>query len=384
MGSIKKRVLIFSDWFLPGYKAGGPIKSLSNLVHTLNSDFEIFLACGDRDYLETAPYKGIELNKWLDNYGIKLIYLPPKNQQINTLVSIIDKLNPEVVYINGIFSRPFSINPLLALRKSKRKIIVAPRGMLAKGALSVKAFKKALFLNFAKLLRLYDNVLFHATSEQEKSDISRYYPQNKIRVIPNLPAPILKKRRSRKKKTENSINILCIARIAPEKNIDFVLDCLPGLSPEISVKMDFIGSVYDKTYMKKCISKSKSLPENIQVRFLDSKTPTEIEAFYEQAHLFFLPTLGENYGHAIVESIRANIPVLISDKTPWRDLDDDRLGAEYPLNEYSKFTSFIEKLAGMNESEYHQYSKGIASRFSTRVDLKGNISSYKELFNAEG
>jgi len=384
MGLANRRVLIFSDWFLPGYKAGGPIRSLSNLINSLKNDFEIYLVCGDRDYLETDPYTGIEQNKWLNNYGIRLIYLPPKNQQINTFVSIIDKLNPEAVYINGLFSKSFSINPLLALRKTKRKIIVAPRGMLAKGALSIKALKKTLFLNFAKLFKLYDNVLFHATSEQEKSDISKYFPRNAVQLIPNISVPDVKTNTRSKKKAENSLKVLCIARIAPEKNIDFALECLSGLKPEIKIEMDFIGSVYDKDYMKKCISKSNSLPRNIEVRFLGSKRHSELEKFYKEAHLFFLPTLGENYGHAIVEAMCANIPVLISDKTPWKALDDDQLGAEYPLTEYLKFINFIEKIAFMDASSYQKYTKNLASRFSRRVDLKGTISSYKELFNAEG
>jgi len=384
MGSIKKRVLIFSDWFLPGYKAGGPIRSLSNLVHQLNKGFDLFLVCSDRDYLEDQPYKNIELNKWVENYGIKLLYLPPENQKVNTFTSIIHKLDPDAVYINGIFSRTFSINPLLALRKSHRRIIVAPRGMLAKGAISIKAFKKGLFLKFARLLNLYENVQFHATSEQEKKDIARYFPGNSIELIPNLPASGMNIRSGHKKKKPNSLEVVCIARIAPEKNIHFALDCLKFVDKPSEIKMNFIGSTYNKKYMERCEFKCRSLPNHVDVCFLDSKNPEEISSFYKNSHLFFLPTLGENYGHAIVEALANNIPVLISDKTPWKELEKDRLGAEYPLSNQSNFARFIEKLAAMTEAEYNAYAKGIGSRFTKRVDLKGNISSYKELFNEEG
>jgi len=384
MESIKKRVLIFSDWFLPGYKAGGPIRSLSNLVHYLNKEFDLFLVCSDRDYLEEQPYQNIELNKWIENYGIRLLYLPPENQKVNTFTSIIYRLDPDVVYINGIFSRTFSINPLLALRKSSRRIIVAPRGMLAKGALSIKAFKKLLFLKFARLLNLYENVQFHATSEQEEKDISKHFPGRGIEVIPNLPATGVNVRFAHKKKQTNSLEVLCVARIAPEKNIHYALDCLKAVDKSVEIKMNFIGSTYDKKYMERCESRSKSLAGNVIVRFLDSKNPEEFLPFYRKSNLFFLPTLGENYGHAIVEALANNIPVLISDKTPWLELEKDQLGAEFPLLDESVFARFIEKLAVMSESEYNAYAKGIASRFSKRVDLKGNISSYKELFNEEG
>lgn len=384
MGSNKKRILIFTDWFLPGYKAGGPIRSLANLIRHLNHELEIFLACGDRDYLDDRPYDKVELNTWIDVYGIKLIYLPPSNQQINTYSSIIDRLNPDVVYINGIFSKSFSINPLIALKGSKRRVIVAPRGMLAKGAMSIKAFKKKAFLNFAKVSRLYENVHFHATSKQEKIDISRRFPRNNITFIPNLPTSAPNKKHDRKEKKPGEIRLISVARIAPEKNIDFALDTLKELDDSLNVEMTFIGSVYDQKYMQKCVSKSNILPDSFELSFTGSKSPEEIKSYYKRAHLFFLPTRGENYGHAIVEALDHNLPVLISDKTPWSNLKEDRLGADYPLDNLSDFGEFIESVARMDEAEYNSYTEGLAQRFSKRVDLKGNISSYKELFNAKG
>jgi glycosyltransferase involved in cell wall biosynthesis len=384
MESTKKRLLVFSDWFLPGYKAGGPIRSLANLVEHIQRDFEIFLVCGDRDYMDNKPYPGIKPNVWVEKYGIKLIYLPPENQQINTCSSIIDRLNPDLVYINGIFSKPFSINPLLALRNSRRKVIVAPRGMLAKGALGIKPFKKRVYLRFARILKLYEKVHFHATSEQEKQDISTFFHRNQITTIPNLPSIGIKTPPKRKEKKINQLEIICVARIAPEKNIDFAIECLSKLDGELKVYMCFIGSVYDDKYMEKCTAKSKLLPANIEVDFLGSKTPNEIAKYLDKSHLFFLPTLGENYGHAIVEAFGRSLPALISDKTPWKHLNQDRLGADYALSDTSAFSGFIEKVAKMTKEEYNDYVKGIKSRFAKRVDLKGNISSYKELFDAKG
>lgn len=382
MGSTKKQILIFSDWFLPGYKAGGPIRSLANLVKHLNKDFNIFLVCGDRDYLDTEAYAGIQVNTWIESYGIKLIYLHPKNQEINTCGAIIDRINPDVVYINGVFSKAFSINPLLALKGSKRKIIVAPRGMLAKGALSIKPFKKMVYLLFARLSGIFSNVTFHATSKQEKSDISRYFPRNNFVIVPNLSSSGSEKKSKKRKKNQDEINIVSVARIAPEKNIEFALECLKQIQSDIQVKMIFIGSVYDQKYFEKCRQRAATLKERFEISFLGHKNPEEIDSYYKSAHLFFLPTLGENYGHAIVEAIHHNLPVLISDNTPWKNLDEENLGADYPLTDISAFSAYIEKIAHMSETDYNSYTKGIASRFSRRIDLKGNLSSYKELFDA--
>jgi glycosyltransferase involved in cell wall biosynthesis len=48
--------------------------------------------------------------------------------------------------------------------------------------------------------------------------------------------------------------------------------------------------------------------------------------------LFILPTLGENYGHVIVEAWAAGVPVLLSDQTPWRGLSGKRIGWDFPLS----------------------------------------------------
>jgi len=37
-----KKIIIFADSFLPGFKGGGPATSTANLVNLLNISFDIF------------------------------------------------------------------------------------------------------------------------------------------------------------------------------------------------------------------------------------------------------------------------------------------------------------------------------------------------------
>ena len=39
----KKKILCLTDHYLPGYKAGGPIRSIANLVEHLGDEFEIYI-----------------------------------------------------------------------------------------------------------------------------------------------------------------------------------------------------------------------------------------------------------------------------------------------------------------------------------------------------
>src|SRR5690349_17506499 len=57
-------VLVPCDYYLPGYKAGGPIRTVSALVERLSDEFQFAVVTRDRDLDESAPLSGIEPNVW--------------------------------------------------------------------------------------------------------------------------------------------------------------------------------------------------------------------------------------------------------------------------------------------------------------------------------
>ena len=58
------KILITCDYYLPGWKAGGPIRSLSALVEYLGDEFQFKVITRDRDFGDSKPYAGVEINKW--------------------------------------------------------------------------------------------------------------------------------------------------------------------------------------------------------------------------------------------------------------------------------------------------------------------------------
>lgn len=380
MESNKPKILIFTDWYLPGYRAGGPIRSCANLVELLGDEIDFRIVCLDHDYLEKTPYSGITPNEWSNVGKAKVWYISSDRLLKATIKELIHALPDYQIYINGVFSKYFSVTPLIKANALGRKIIVAPRGMLAEGALSIKPQKKKAFLNLAKFLGLYRRVKFHATNEVEarqiKNTISR---KGEIHVIPNLPT-IPEKGTKRVEKIENTIKIISVARIAREKNIAFALECLSKIDSKFKVEANFIGSVYDTEYHEECKKIAASLPANVEVTFSGSMSPDGVRAQFAEAHLFFLPTLGENYGHAIIEALLNGLPVLISDKTPWKNLQNDGLGADLPLSNVEGFVDFISKIAAMNQSDYDRHFAEVAEKSAQRVHLKESIEAYKLLF----
>jgi hypothetical protein len=57
--SAKPRVLVFVDWYLPGYKAGGPIRSVAALVRSLRDHCTFSIVTSDTDATERTPYPGV-------------------------------------------------------------------------------------------------------------------------------------------------------------------------------------------------------------------------------------------------------------------------------------------------------------------------------------
>ena len=59
----------------------------------------------------------------------------------------------------------------------------------------------------------------------------------------------------------------------------------------------------------------------------------KLHALLHEYDVMLLPTLGENFGHAIIEALDAGLPVVISDRTPWRNLEQAGVGADLPLED---------------------------------------------------
>ncbi len=50
----KPQVLVFIDWYKPYFKAGGPVRSMVNLVDHLADRIDFHIVTGDRDYMATT------------------------------------------------------------------------------------------------------------------------------------------------------------------------------------------------------------------------------------------------------------------------------------------------------------------------------------------
>ncbi len=354
---VKKKILVFIDWYLPGYKAGGPIQSCANLVEHFCNDFDFYIVTRDTDYCENEPYHTIKSNQWntLIN-GSKVYYISQSALSASLLKEICKKEDFDLAYINGVYSFYFSILPLYYLRKRHKKVILATRGMLAKSAVNVKRTKKLLFLKLSKLIGLFSGITFQASTLAEVEDIKKAFGKNaKIQLAANLPKKGSSRINPTREKISGKLKLINIARIAPEKNLKFALEILKDVKAEIN--FDFYGPIYNDDYFGECTQLIKELPENILVTYKDSIESEKVNKAFQQSHAMLMPTLGENFGHIILESFVAGCPVIISNQTPWRNLESRKLGFDISLSNKVKFVNAIEQLASLGQEEFNSWSK---------------------------
>lgn len=377
-------ILTFTEYYLPGYKGGGPLRTLSNVVDRLGDEFGFEILTRDRDLGDSEPYSGVVpvIRRQVGKAGV--FYLAPGSLSFRELRAMIRSVEHDALYLNSFFSPAFTIKPLILWRLGlvpRVPLILAPRGEFSPGALALKGLKKRVYLLLSRSLRLYAGITWQASSEYEAEDIRRWFG-NRIAVVvaPDLPAPIYRSEEQprRHKKSAGSLKVLFLSRVSRMKNLDAALEMLKGL--EGDVRFDIYGPLEDEDYWARCCKIIDTLPENIQVRYRGMVSYEQVAGVMAEHDLFLFPTLGENFGHVILEALLAGCPVLISDQTPWRGLRERGGGWDLPLDRPERFREVLQRCVEMRAQVHQFWSRGARSFGLNRAQDHTAVQQYRELF----
>jgi glycosyltransferase involved in cell wall biosynthesis len=386
----KKKILLFADWYEPGYKAGGPIRSCVNFAAYMRDDYQLYVFTSDRDLGSSQPYEQIKTDEWLSTAGgIQVFYCSPERLGWKNIRRQLSAIQPDFVYLNSMFSTKFTIYPLLMGRTGRMnyRTILSPRGMLRSSALQFKPAKKKIFLKGFRWLGFHKKVAFVAADDTEVADIKRYFGGDaRVAKIPNFPAPLSGSSGAAGtntttliKKDKGDLSLIYIGRIHPIKGLDYLLKVLQEV--RATIRLTIVGSVEDEAFWMNCRQLIRNLPANIVVTHAGEIPNDQLPRLTIQQHIFALPTKGENFGHAIFEALALGKPVLISDQTPWRGLQAAGAGWDLPLDKPDEFRLAIEEAAALGQSAYEaicRTSRKYLEDYINRLDLK---EDYKKLFS---
>jgi glycosyltransferase involved in cell wall biosynthesis len=364
---------VFSDWYVPGYKAGGPIKSVKDMIQLLADYFQIHVITRNTDWMDSIPYE-MESDKWVDQQGVKVMYLSGSYLSFN--LNLVKKLSPDdVVFFNGIYSPFFNSFPIirLLLKTRRAKTIISARGMLNPNALALKPFRKKVILRLMKFLGVERKCVFHAASELEEKSILNVFKNAHIKMASNIPA--IPKHERLKMDGYNLKRFLSVGRISPVKNSSFLVDLFEANG---NCTVDLIGSSDDGEYLEIC----KTIADNSdkRVNLLGARNPMELDRIWNNYGYFISPTSGENFGHAIIESLSNGVPVIISDRTPWNDVEELGAGWVISLNNKERWGEVINHASNLGMTDYDRMRIKAIEYVKYKFDLSQIQEQYLNLF----
>lgn len=379
--SNRKKIFLFTDWYEPGFKAGGPIQSCKNIVNSLSGQLDFWIFTSDRDLGDAQPYANVVTDEWhLLSNGTHIWYSSPDKTKASLIRKLISDVKPQAIYLNSMFSSGFSLLPLWVLRSIKYdgRIILAPRGMLNTSAVSRKKWKKKIFLSLFSFSKMSKKIIFHATDKQEEKYIKQYFKNGaEVRLIENIPN--VNDTWQARNKQPGQVNCVFISRIHPIKNLLYAINVAKTLAG-CTVWFDIYGAVEDENYFQKCREAVSTANPHIHINFKGPLANARVFEVLENYHVFFLPTQGENFGHVIFEALSSGCILLISDKTPWNAIEQKNAGWALPLANNRTFASKLKQVCGMNEYEFNSMSRAAfdyAKKFYASMNFQ---KRYKTLF----
>ncbi len=376
---MRATILTLVDHYLPGMKAGGPVRSIAHIVERLGRTYSFRVATRDRDFGDSAPYAGVPSGSWEPVGDAMAIYLPPPRPGRLGILGVLRQTPHDLLYLNSLFSARMTFTPLMLRRLrlvASRPVVVAPRGELHPGALATgtwwgllphrapaalvtpRFIKKWLYVRTCRALGLFRGVVWQASTPEEAADVRRWIGRHATVVVasdlparPPRPAPPRAKR-------AGVLRLAFVSRIVPKKNLAGALRVLRDVRAQ--VEFDVYGPVEDRAYWSECRRLAEALPPNVRMRYHGSLEHAEVTRVLDQHELMILPTWGENFGHVILEALVSGCPVLVSDQTPWREMEAAGVGWDLPLSDLRAFTRVVERVAAMDAEEHRGWSERAA------------------------
>jgi len=386
MGNCTLIILAFLRYYLPGYKSGGPIRTIANTVERLGDEFDFRIVTSDRDALDGQPYTDIAIDRWNRVGKAQVFYASPHERSLQSFARLINNTPHDVLYLNSFFDVVFTLRPLLARRLAlvaKKPTVLAPRGEFSQGAFALKRWKKVPYCALGKATRLFYNLTWQASSAFEARDIERAMGQLSCRIVvaPNLPSLSENGPRGKcanPRQDHGGLRVCFLSRITPTKNLDFAIRVLGKV--RVPVEFTIIGPIRDERYWARCRSLIGRISDHVKVKTVNGVKHAEVGPTLAEHDLLFLPTRGENYGHVILEALAAGTPVLIADTTPWRGLADAGVGWDLPLEDEQLFVEAIEHAAGMEPRAYSAWRERVRQYARVRMMDPDVVDANRRLF----
>ena len=269
--------------------------------------------------------------------------------------------------------------------------VVSPLGQFTRGARKLKARRKKFFVKVGNWTGLFNNVSWHASSPEDADDIRTFIGphrrgiQPSISIASDLPMLPNTAELTPPRKRSGEVRLIFISRIDRKKNLGHALATVSRTVGDVT--LDIFGPVEDHSYWQSCLRHIEVMPKHVNVVYRGSLTYAAVIPALSQYHFLLLPTLGENFGHIILESLSAGCPVILSNLTIWRDLERKGVGWDLPLTDAGAWDRVLQQCLAMDQAQYDSFSqraRKFAIEWALNPDLlKQSVDLYRSILPSQ-
>ena len=350
------RICLVSSSFYPATFYGGPISATWDLSQELaKKDVEM--------YISTTNANGNSRLKVNTNRFIKQkekLFVKYYHEQFINRFSLAfifgiwnDIRKADVVYIQYLFHYTVLFS-LLFSRIQTKEIIICPRGSLGEWGLRYKKkyFKKAwLFLFVNPFIK---SVIFQASSYIEKDDILINFSKAKVEII-NDGVDFLSFQEFNKYEKNALLEKYTNTKCEAISNIFFSIGRLHAIKA-FGVLIDaFSLFIKEDTNAKLIIAGGDDgVGEKLKQQIIDLKLQDSVfligaidfedkKTLLNNCDYFTLASEFESFGIVVAEALACGKPIVLSNKTPWKDLEKNKCGILVD-NEKNSFSNAFSKV----------------------------------------
>ena len=364
------KICILSHCFYPSRKRGGPTVSVTNLAKLLAQHHQVSVVTIGHDKGEKEFYSSVKPGK-NRLFDCDVYYL--EENICKAYYKVLKEISPEIIYVSSLFSWEYALAAMAWGKKNPQtQVIIAPRGELMPAAVARGGAKKKIYLWLCKHFLRLEGCMFHSTAKEETKAIQAIFPESRVFEASNI-STFEKLQTPGIAKHPGELKLLTVGRIHPIKNIHLAIEALQTLHG--AVTLDIYGSAEDKEYYQQCVEAISRLPENIHVNFCGNVEHEELKGIYPKYHCFISLTQTENFGHSIVEAIHSANPVIISDRTPWHELEERQAGMEFSLDDLNRVPAVLQSFVDMDGEAFAAWQQG-ALQYSEIISDRMGIGQY--------
>ncbi|MDC1495486.1 glycosyltransferase [Amylibacter sp.] len=350
------RICLVIPSFYPATNYGGPIISSyhASMCLSQSEGCEMYISTSDANLNETLDVVTNQYIRLDGNINVK--YYKENIREVFSLSLFFniwrDIISSDIVHVQAIFNYSTPIALFWAWIFSKR-VVLTPRGCLGYWALSKKKLAKKLWL-FLFLRPFSKNVVWHATSNQEKTEILNIFYGVDVKVIPNgvdvgeYSSPTITSRmdliQKYTGKSEPVVDklVVSVGRLHKKKGFDILINSIKELMKQYPSTHLLIAGP-DGGERDELISLIKKLSIKDNVHLIGEVVGKDKVDLYANADVFALPSHNENYGNVYIESLAAGTPIVASRNTPWSEIEQNYCG-KWVSNDIGSFTNAIKEI----------------------------------------